>query len=105
MLATKPVATLGTSRARAAESASALRAVVVARMSSRFRLVTLASGMTHERVPAMWRCAGGRSPDLEIGLAETWKGLADSEIMEKLQWPAIKPRTRSAGDIRSASRP
>jgi len=72
MLARKPVATLGTSRARAAESANALRAVVVARMSSRFRLVTLASGMTHERVGGhVGELAPDRSPDLEIGLAET----------------------------------
>jgi hypothetical protein len=53
MLATKPVATFGTSRARAALKASALRAVVVARMRSRFRLFILASGMTHQRVVAM----------------------------------------------------
>src|SRR3954465_6930229 len=81
-LATKPVATFGTSRARAAESASALRAVVVARMSSRFRLVTLASGMTRE-------CAGGhvgevtvgRAPDLEIGSPE----LASASPIPKLR--------------------
>ena len=53
MLARKPVATLGTSRARAADSASALRADVAARIRMRFRRVTLASGMTHQRVPGM----------------------------------------------------
>jgi hypothetical protein len=41
-------------------------------MSSRFRLVTLASGMTHERVGGhVGELAPDRSPDLEIGLAET----------------------------------
>ena len=52
-LATKPVATFGTSRARAAVSASALSAVVLARMRMRFRRFTGASGMTHQRVPEM----------------------------------------------------
>jgi hypothetical protein len=46
-LATKPVATLGTSRARAADSASALSAVVAARMTMRRRLIMVCSGMAH----------------------------------------------------------
>ena len=91
-LATKPVATFGTSRARAAESASALSAAVLARMRMRFRRFTVASGMTHQRVPAMMakRIHAG-SPDLEIALAETWKRLADSEIMQELQCYKIRP--------------
>ena len=56
-LATKPVATFGTSRARAAESASALSAVVLARMRMRFRRFTGASGMTQKRVPDMMASA------------------------------------------------
>src|SRR4029077_10173595 len=78
MLATKPVAIFGTSRARAADSASALSAVVVARMRSRFRRVTFrlntwASGMTHQRVASHVGERGPlRSPDFEIGLAETF---------------------------------
>src|SRR6185312_6330000 len=50
-LATKPVATFGTSRARAAVSASAHKAVVAERIRMRFRGFTEVSGMTQKRVP------------------------------------------------------
>src|ERR1700680_1667615 len=86
MLARKPVATFGTSRARAAESASALSAVVATRMTISFRRVMASSGMAHqahdsdEPEPAPLR-----SPDLEIGAAETLKDLADSETTGRLQ--------------------
>ena len=59
-LATKPVATFGTSRARAAVSASALSAAVLARMRMRFRRFTGASGMTHQRVPGIMASAAMR---------------------------------------------
>src|SRR6266508_488152 len=70
-LATKPVATFGTSRARAAVSASALSAVVLARMRIRFRRFT--GGLRHDasaRAGHDGEVAGGGSPDLEIALAE-----------------------------------
>jgi hypothetical protein len=49
----KPVATFGTSRARTADSASALSAAVAARMRMSFRLVIGLSGMTRQRAPAI----------------------------------------------------
>jgi hypothetical protein len=46
----------------------------------------LASGKTHERVDGhVGEATASRSPDLEIGLAETGEHLADSEIMMRLQ--------------------
>jgi hypothetical protein len=80
-LATKPVATLGTSRARAAVSASAQSAVVLARMM-RFRRFTGASGKTRQCVAGQdVGGVGEGSLDLEIALAETSRPLADSEIL------------------------
>src|ERR1700704_1366611 len=80
-LATKPVATFGTSRARAAESASALSAVVLARIRMRFRRFTGASGMAHQCVAGENdEAATACSPDLEFALAESATRLADSII-------------------------
>src|SRR5881398_299528 len=79
-LATKPVATFGTSRARAAVSASALSAMVLARMRMRFRRFTGTSGMTHQRVAGHdGEVADRGSPDLEIAVAESSTRLADSK--------------------------
>src|SRR5689334_15034005 len=81
-LATKPVATFGTSRALAADRASALRAVVLARMRMmRFRRFT--GSLRHDasaRAGHHGEFAWSGSPDLEIALAETSERLVDSEI-------------------------
>ena len=82
-LATKPVATFGTSRARAAESASALRAVVLARMRIRFRRFT--RGLRHDasaRAGHDGEAAAACSPDLEFALAESSTCRADSKISQ-----------------------
>src|SRR6185503_973146 len=70
-LATKPVATFGTSRARAAESASALSAPVLARMRIRFRRFT--GGLRQDakaRAGHDDEFTHSGSPDLEIVLAD-----------------------------------
>src|SRR3954468_6525343 len=85
-LATKPVATFGTSRARAAVSATALKAVVAVRMRIRFRRFT--GGLRHDaKVRAGHDDVGipRGSPDLENGLVETLKRLADFKILQELQ--------------------
>src|SRR6266850_2860382 len=84
-LATKPVATFGTSRALAAVSASALSAVVLARMRMRFRRFTGgASGMAHQCVAGEdGEAATACSPDLEFALAESSTRLADSKIYKQ----------------------
>src|SRR5437868_13116613 len=82
-LATKPVATFGTSRARAADSANAPRAVVLARIRMRFRRFTGTSGMTHQRVAGDdGEAAAACSPDLEFALAESSTHFADPEIYQ-----------------------
>src|SRR5258708_29588944 len=68
--ATNPVTTVGTSRARAAASASALSAVVVARTRISFRRVigvSPARGVLKQKPQR----ADERSPELETGLAES----------------------------------
>ena len=67
-LATKPVATFGTSRARATDSASAPIAAAATRVRISFRLVMASSGMgMPENCRKHWR---ERSPDSEIALVE-----------------------------------
>ena len=74
MLATKPVATLGTSCARTAVSASAPSAVVVGEKEN---LVRLGHGfLRHRRHHRACRTSsadggGKRSPDLKIALVES----------------------------------
>src|SRR5947207_4102977 len=83
-LATKPVATFGTSRARAAVSTSALSAVVLASMRMRFRRFKGTSGMAHQRAAGHdGKVAGGGSADLEFALAESSTHLADFKIYKQ----------------------
>jgi hypothetical protein len=107
MLATKPVAIFGTSRASAADSASVLSAVVAARMRSRFLEVRFlgvieASGMTHQRVAGHdGECIHRGSPDLEIVLAEPESGSPIPKYRSNYINIKIKLRLPSVGDIRS----
>jgi hypothetical protein len=84
-LATNPVTTLGTSRARAAVSTSALSAVVVARTRMRRRRVMAGSGMAIDaRASHQAEKACGSLAGFENRLAEPGGGLADSENPTKL---------------------
>src|ERR1700761_3619344 len=87
MSATKPVATLGTSRARAAVKASAPVTAVVARIRSRRRRVIGFLQHAHQALAGHpTEFARRRSPDLQIRLAELVGSLADFEIMYILQY-------------------
>src|SRR6187455_2791432 len=88
-LATKPVATFGTSRAPAAVITSALSAAVLARIRMRFRRFT--GSLRHDasaRAGHHRQIAASGSPDLEIALVKSSKRLADSEIRQRYQYAA-----------------
>ncbi|MGY4423835.1 hypothetical protein ACVWY2_006284 [Bradyrhizobium sp. JR6.1] len=78
--ATKPVATLGTSRARAADSASAPKAVVAMRMKASFRRVTVSSGTAHG---ARGRDQAGADAQALAGFGI---GLAENSVRPRRFW-------------------
>jgi hypothetical protein len=78
-LATKPVATFGTSRARTAVAANAVSAAAAAEIRMVRRLPIGLSGWALWLVLEMPESAQTCSPYLENGLAESCGGLAESK--------------------------